>query len=82
MTTEPRLELLPAVDVAGGEAVQLVQGIAGTGGQFGTPSPLHSRGRKRAPSGCTSSTSMPRSDAARTAACSPRSSARSTSRSR
>ena len=37
MTTEPRLELLPAVDVAGGEAVQLVQGIAGTGGQFGDP---------------------------------------------
>ena len=37
MTTEPRLELLPAVDVAGGEAVQLVQGVAGTGGQFGDP---------------------------------------------
>ena len=37
MTTEPRLELLPAVDVAGGEAVQLVQGLAGTGGQFGDP---------------------------------------------
>lgn len=37
MTTPPRLELLPAVDVAGGEAVQLVQGVAGTGGQFGDP---------------------------------------------
>lgn len=37
MTETPRLELLPAVDVAGGEAVQLVQGIAGTGGQFGDP---------------------------------------------
>jgi phosphoribosylanthranilate isomerase len=37
MTTAPRLELLPAVDVAGGEAVQLVQGVAGTGGQFGDP---------------------------------------------
>src|SRR5512142_1924555 len=35
--TTPRLELLPAVDVAGGEAVQLVQGVAGTGGQFGDP---------------------------------------------
>ncbi|WP_265447064.1 bifunctional 1-(5-phosphoribosyl)-5-((5-phosphoribosylamino)methylideneamino)imidazole-4-carboxamide isomerase/phosphoribosylanthranilate isomerase PriA [Flexivirga meconopsidis] len=33
----PRLELLPAVDVAGGEAVQLVQGVAGTGGRFGDP---------------------------------------------
>lgn len=37
MTEAPRLELLPAVDVAGGEAVQLVQGVAGTGGQFGDP---------------------------------------------
>jgi phosphoribosylanthranilate isomerase len=33
----PRLELLPAVDVADGHAVQLVQGVAGTGGQFGDP---------------------------------------------
>ncbi|MBB2891215.1 bifunctional 1-(5-phosphoribosyl)-5-((5-phosphoribosylamino)methylideneamino)imidazole-4-carboxamide isomerase/phosphoribosylanthranilate isomerase PriA [Flexivirga oryzae] len=33
----PRLELLPAVDVADGQAVQLVQGVAGTGGQFGDP---------------------------------------------
>ncbi len=37
MTSVPRLELLPAVDVAGGQAVQLVQGVAGTGGQFGDP---------------------------------------------
>jgi phosphoribosylanthranilate isomerase len=37
MTDAHRLELLPAVDVAGGEAVQLVQGVAGTGGQFGDP---------------------------------------------
>ena len=37
MTDAPRLELLPAVDIAGGEAVQLVQGVAGTGGQFGDP---------------------------------------------
>ncbi len=32
-----RLQLLPAVDVAGGAAVQLVQGVAGTGGRFGDP---------------------------------------------
>ena len=32
-----RLELLPAVDVADGQAVQLVRGVAGTGGQFGDP---------------------------------------------
>lgn len=37
MTDLPRLELLPAVDIAGGQAVQLVQGIAGSGGQFGDP---------------------------------------------
>ena len=37
LTSLPRLELLPAVDVAGGQAVQLVQGVAGTGGQFGDP---------------------------------------------
>lgn len=36
MTTS-RLQLLPAVDVADGQAVQLVQGVAGTGGQFGDP---------------------------------------------
>lgn len=33
----PTLELLPAVDVAGGQAVQLVQGKAGTGGAYGAP---------------------------------------------
>ena len=37
MSSAPRLELLPAVDVAGGQAVQLVQGVAGSGGQFGDP---------------------------------------------
>ncbi len=37
MNDAPRLELLPAVDVADGQAVQLVQGVAGTGGQFGDP---------------------------------------------
>ena len=32
-----RLELLPAVDIANGRAVQLVQGVAGSGGEFGEP---------------------------------------------
>jgi 1-(5-phosphoribosyl)-5-[(5-phosphoribosylamino)methylideneamino] imidazole-4-carboxamide isomerase/N-(5'phosphoribosyl)anthranilate isomerase len=35
--TAPRLQLLPAVDVAEGQAVQLVRGVAGTGGAFGDP---------------------------------------------
>ena len=33
----PRLELLPAVDVADGQAVQLVQGVAGSEKRFGDP---------------------------------------------
>ena len=33
----PILELLPAVDIVDGQAVQLVQGVAGSGGQFGDP---------------------------------------------
>ncbi len=37
MTDQPRLELLPAVDISQGEAVQLVQGIAGSGGHYGDP---------------------------------------------
>ena len=37
MTDQPRLELLPAVDITEGQAVQLVQGVAGSGGQFGDP---------------------------------------------
>jgi len=37
MSALPRLELLPAVDVADGQAVQLVQGVAGSGGRFGDP---------------------------------------------
>ncbi|WP_289033681.1 HisA/HisF-related TIM barrel protein, partial [uncultured Arsenicicoccus sp.] len=37
MTDAPRLELLPAVDVVDGRAVQLVQGVAGSGGEFGDP---------------------------------------------
>jgi 1-(5-phosphoribosyl)-5-[(5-phosphoribosylamino)methylideneamino] imidazole-4-carboxamide isomerase/N-(5'phosphoribosyl)anthranilate isomerase len=32
-----RLQLLPAVDIADGRAVQLVQGVAGSGGEFGDP---------------------------------------------
>jgi phosphoribosylanthranilate isomerase len=36
-TDQPRLELLPAVDISDGQAVQLVQGVAGSGGQFGDP---------------------------------------------
>ncbi|WP_226344748.1 bifunctional 1-(5-phosphoribosyl)-5-((5-phosphoribosylamino)methylideneamino)imidazole-4-carboxamide isomerase/phosphoribosylanthranilate isomerase PriA [Agilicoccus flavus] len=35
--SRPVLELLPAVDVVGGRAVQLVQGVAGTGGEYGDP---------------------------------------------
>ena len=34
---QDRLELLPAVDVVEGRAVQLVQGVAGSGGEFGEP---------------------------------------------
>ena len=37
MSTAPRLELLPAVDIAEGRAVQLIQGVAGSGGEFGDP---------------------------------------------
>ncbi|GAB76457.1 1-(5-phosphoribosyl)-5-[(5-phosphoribosylamino)methylideneamino] imidazole-4-carboxamide isomerase [Austwickia chelonae] len=40
MTATPApadLQLLPAVDIVGGQAVQLVQGVAGTGGEFGDP---------------------------------------------
>lgn len=37
MSDQPRLELLPAVDVREGRAVQLQQGIAGSGWDFGDP---------------------------------------------
>ena len=37
MTTAAHLELLPAVDIAGGQAVQLVQGVAGSEKRFGDP---------------------------------------------
>ncbi|MCO5308694.1 MAG: bifunctional 1-(5-phosphoribosyl)-5-((5-phosphoribosylamino)methylideneamino)imidazole-4-carboxamide isomerase/phosphoribosylanthranilate isomerase PriA [Austwickia sp.] len=33
----PILDLLPAVDIVDGRAVQLVQGVAGSGGEFGDP---------------------------------------------
>jgi len=36
-TTSDHLELLPAVDIAGGQAVQLVQGVAGSEKRFGDP---------------------------------------------
>ena len=36
-SAEPRLELLPAVDVTEGQAVQLVQGVAGSGKGYGDP---------------------------------------------
>lgn len=35
--TQPRLELLPAVDLAGGKAVRLVQGEAGSETDYGSP---------------------------------------------
>ncbi|SDY70715.1 1-(5-phosphoribosyl)-5-[(5-phosphoribosylamino)methylideneamino] imidazole-4-carboxamide isomerase [Tessaracoccus flavus] len=37
MNSVEKLQLLPAVDVQGGQAVQLVQGIAGTQKEFGDP---------------------------------------------
>ena len=80
-TEQPRLELLPAVDIAGGQAVQLVQGVAGSGGSFGDPWEAALRWQERGPSGSTSSTSTPPSGAAATASSSPRSSAGSTCRS-
>ena len=36
-TPANRLQLLPAVDIAGGQAVQLVQGVAGSEKRFGDP---------------------------------------------
>lgn len=37
MSENTRLELLPAVDVVDGQAVQLQQGVAGSGGEYGDP---------------------------------------------
>ena len=34
---DPHLELLPAVDIKGGQAVQLVQGVDGSEKRFGDP---------------------------------------------
>ena len=78
MTAVARV-LLPAVDVADGQAVRLVQGEAGSETSYGDP--LGGRAGlagRAAPSGSTWSTSTRRSGAAPTATCSPRSSARST----
>ena len=65
--------LLPAVDVADGQAVRLVQGAAGSRDvATATRSRPRWPGSATAPSGCTWSTSTPRSAAAATASCSPR----------
>ena len=77
-----RLELLPAVDISGGQAVQLVQGVAGSEKRFGDPVEAALRWQEAGPSGSTSSTSTPPSVAATTASCWRRSSAPSTSTSR
>ena len=83
MTAPPDSSSCPPSTSPGAEAVQLVQGVAGTGGRVRRPAGRPPRpGRTRAPSGCTSSTSTPPSGAGPTASCSPRSSAGSTSRSR
>ncbi|WP_370266799.1 bifunctional 1-(5-phosphoribosyl)-5-((5-phosphoribosylamino)methylideneamino)imidazole-4-carboxamide isomerase/phosphoribosylanthranilate isomerase PriA [Leucobacter sp. OH1287] len=37
MTTSPKLELLPAVDIADGQAVRLVNGAAGSETSYGSP---------------------------------------------
>lgn len=37
MSEQPILELLPAVDIAGGQAVRLVQGEAGSETGYGDP---------------------------------------------
>jgi phosphoribosyl isomerase A len=44
--TGARLVLLPAVDIAGGQAVQLVQGVAGTEKRFGDPRAAVERWRR------------------------------------
>ena len=37
LTTSPKLELLPAVDIADGQAVRLVNGAAGSETSYGSP---------------------------------------------
>ena len=77
------LELLPAVDITEGQAVQLVQGVAGSERAFGDPVAAALRwqdaGRRVAAPGRPRRGVRPR---APTASSRPRSSARSTSRSR
>ena len=64
------LELLPAVDIANGQAVRLVQGEAGSETGYGDPvEAARGVGARRAPPGSTSSTSTPPSAAARTRRC-------------
>ena len=76
----PKLQLLPAVDVADGQAVRLVQGEAGSETSYGDPLDAALQpGSATAPSGSTWSTSTPPSAAAATASCWPASSASSTS---
>ena len=67
------LTLLPAVDVTDGHAVQLVQGVAGSGGQYGDPMAAALAWQRAARRGSTWWTWTPRSGAARTRTCSPRS---------
>ena len=64
----PRLVLLPAVDVAGGKAVRLTKGEAGTETNYGDPVDAADDWATRARSGSTSSTSTPRSGVAPTRA--------------
>jgi phosphoribosyl isomerase A len=47
MTANGYLQLLPAVDVAGGQAVQLVQGVAGSEKRFGDPREAALRWQRR-----------------------------------
>ncbi len=55
--TRPRLQLLPAVDISEGAAVQLQQGVAGSGWQFGDPWAAAKRWQDGERSGSTWSTS-------------------------
>ena len=55
--------LLPAVDVADGQAVRLVQGLTGTETDYGAPLDAAAPGKPAAPNGFTWSTSTQRSDA-------------------
>ena len=63
------LELLPAVDVANGQAVRLVQGEAGTETDYGDPLAAALTWQEQGASGSTSWTSMPRSAGGATPHC-------------